>query len=244
MSEKHVLVTGASRGIGKAIALAFADRGYDVAVTCLERKEMLLHTRKEIESRGVRALSWIGDAGDYQSCRELFLQIKKEFGGLDILVNNAGISYIGLLQDMSPADWQRVMHTNLDSVFNTSKLAIPLMLEKHAGKIINISSVWGSRGASCEVAYSASKGAVNAFTRSLARELAPSGIQVNAIACGVIDTEMNHFLSDEELLALTEEIPAGRMGLAEEVAVFCTRIAEANDYLTGQVISLDGGWMV
>ena len=244
MTGKKVLVTGASRGIGKAIALAFADYGYDIAVTCLEREEMLKKTCGEIEKRGCRALPWVGDAGDFASCRDLFDMILREFGGLDILVNNAGISYIGLLQDMSPADWRRVMHTNLDSVFNTSRLAIPMMLEKHAGKIINISSVWGSRGASCEVAYSASKGAVNAFTRSLAKELAPSGIQVNAIACGVIDTEMNQFLSGEDLMALVEEIPAGRMGLAEEVASFCTRIAGANEYLTGQVISLDGGWMV
>ena len=162
---------------------------------------------------------------------------------LSVLVNNAGISYVGLIHEMSVADWQEVMHTNLDAVFYTSRLAIPLMLRSHSGKIINISSVWGNVGASMEAAYSASKGGVNSFTRALARELAPSGIQVNAIACGVIDTDMNRCFSMEDMEILRQEIPADRIGQASEVAQMVVSLLEAPDYLTGQVIGLDGGWM-
>ncbi len=162
---------------------------------------------------------------------------------MDVLVNNAGISYIGLLQDMTSDDWDRIVRTNLTSVFNCCRLAIPYMVEKKCGKIINISSVWGVAGASCEVAYSATKGGINAFTKALAKELAPSGIQVNAIACGAIDTEMNHFLNQEELIDLIDEIPAGRLGKAEEVADLAYHLGYKGSYLTGQVIGLDGGWI-
>ncbi|MBP3926931.1 MAG: SDR family oxidoreductase [Clostridium sp.] len=243
MPRKTVLVTGASRGIGKAIAIKFAKKGYNVVITCVRRQEELLKTQLEIEDLKVDSLAWMGDAGDYASCEELFTRIKKQFGGLDVLVNNAGISYIGLLQDMKPEEWDRIVRTNLTSVFNCCRLAIPGMLSKKQGKIINISSVWGNRGASCEVAYSATKGGVNAFTKALAKELAPSNIQVNAIACGAIDTEMNHFLHREELISLLEEIPAGRMGKAEEVADLAYHLAYKEDYLTGQIIGLDGGWI-
>ena len=144
---------------------------------------------------------------------------------------------------MKPEDWDLILRTNLTSVFNCCKLAIPMMLEKKQGKIINISSVWGVCGASCETAYSATKGGVNALTKALAKELAPSNIQVNAIACGAIDTEMNHFLDDEELIGLIEEIPAGRLGRAEEVADLAYHLGYKENYLTGQVIGLDGGWV-
>ena len=180
--------------------------------------------------------------GDMNACQELFGLIKKQFGALDVLVNNAGISYIGLLQDMSSEDWERVLHTNLTSVFNCSKLAIPDMIARKYGKIINISSVWGTIGASCEVAYSATKGGINAFTKALAKELAPSNIQVNAVACGAIDTEMNQFLEEDDLIALIDEIPTGRLGRAEEVADLVYHLGYKNSYLTGQVIGLDGGW--
>ena len=243
MPRKTVLVTGASRGIGKAIAIKFARKGYQVAITCLNRQEQLMQTKVEIEDLQVGCLTWMGDAGDYESCRELFTRIQKQFGSLDVLVNNAGISYIGLLQDMRPEDWNRILTTNLTSVFNCCQLAIPMMLQKKQGKIINISSVWGVCGASCEEAHPATKGGVNALTRALAKELAPSNIQVNAIACGAIDTEMNHFLHREDLISLLEEIPAGRMGRAEEVADLAYHLAYKESYLTGQVIGLDGGWI-
>ena len=243
MARKTVLVTGASRGIGKAIAVKFAKKGYNVVISCVRREEHLLQTKKEIESFQVSCLSYLGDMGVAENCAELFKKIRKQFGGLDVLVNNAGISYIGLLQDMKPEDWELILRTNLTSVFNCCKLAIPMMLEKKQGKITNISSVWGVCGASCEAAYSATKGGVNALTKALAKELAPSNIQVNAIACGAIDTEMNHFLDDEELIGLIEEIPAGRLGRAEEVADLAYHLGYKENYLTGQIIGLDGGWV-
>lgn len=170
-------------------------------------------------------------------------RIFQQIPSLSVLVNNAGISYIGLLHEMTTADWQNIMRTNLDAVFYTSRLAIPLMLHDHAGKIINISSVWGNVGASMETAYSASKGGVNSFTKALAKELAPSGIQVNAIACGMIDTDMNQCFTDEDIEALRQEIPADRIGQSAEVAEMVVSLLHAPDYLTGQVIGLDGGWI-
>ena len=243
MSKKTVLVTGASRGIGKAIALKFAQKGYRVAINCVSRKEDLLQVKREIESCQTECLAYVGDVGIYENCREMFAQVKKHLGPVDVLINNAGISYIGLFQDMSPEDWNRVIQVNLNSVFYCCKLALPDMLARKAGKIVNISSVWGNVGASCEVAYSAAKGGINALTRALAKEVAPSGIQVNAIACGAIDTEMNHFMSDEELISLIDEIPMNRLGKASEVADLAYHLAYKSGYLTGEVISLDGGWI-
>ena len=160
-----------------------------------------------------------------------------------MLVNNAGVAHIGLLSDMTPEEWHHIMHTNLDACFYTCKHAIPLMLQNHRGRIINISSVWGNVGASMEVAYSASKGGVNAFTKALAKELAPSNIQVNAVAFGAIDTDMNRIFSTEELSALTEEIPAGRLGTCKEAADFLLQLANAPSYVTGQIMTMDGGWI-
>lgn len=242
MSQKTVLVTGASRGIGKAIAVKFAKKNYNVVINCVRSEERLMQTKREIESYQVGCLAYMGDMGHMEECQLLFEKAKKQFGTIDVLVNNAGISYIGLLQDMTTFDWERIIHTNLTSVFNCSKLAIPGMVAQHYGKIVNISSVWGSVGASCEVAYSATKGGINAFTKALAKELAPSGIQVNAVACGAIDTEMNQFLADDDLIALVDEIPTGRLGSAEEVADLVYHLGYKNSYLTGQVIGLDGGW--
>lgn len=243
MPRKTVLVTGASRGIGKAVAVKFAKKGYNVAISCVRNRDRLLQTKKEIESFQVPCLAYLGDMGDMERCKELFGQIKTQFGGVDVLVNNAGISYIGLLQDMSSQDWERMLHVNLTSVFNCCKLAIPYMVHQKQGKIVNISSVWGVCGASCETAYSATKGGINALTKALAKELAPSNIQVNAVACGAIDTEMNQWMEEDELIALVDEIPAGRLGAAEEVADLVYHLGYKNSYLTGQVIGLDGGWI-
>ncbi|MBE5950880.1 MAG: SDR family oxidoreductase [Lachnospiraceae bacterium] len=243
MERKVILITGASRGIGRAIALTFANHGYDVIINCSKSAEALAGLEAEIKAFGVRCLACIGDVGNPEFVESMFHSIRQEFGRLDILVNNAGISYVGLLTDMTPADWKRVIDTNLSSVFYCCSNAIPLMLSKKQGCILNISSMWGTCGASCEVAYSASKGGMDAFTRALAKELAPSGICVNAIACGVIDTEMNRCFSEEERSALAEEIPAGRFGTPEEVAAFALRLAESPAYLTGQVIRLDGGYV-
>ena len=243
MSKKTVLITGASRGIGRAIAVRFAQSGYNVVINCIRREEALMCVKEEIESLHTTCLAYLGDMWNFCQCQELFTEIKKEFGVLNVLVNNAGVSYIGLLQDMLPEDWNQIIQTNLTSMFHCCKLAIPDMVSQKEGKIINISSVWGNVGASCEAAYSAAKGGVNSFTKALAKELAPSNIQVNAIACGAIDTEMNHFLEKEELKRLVDEIPAGRLGLPGEVADLVYYLAQKNSYLTGQVIGLDGGWI-
>ncbi|MBU9728656.1 elongation factor P 5-aminopentanone reductase [Diplocloster modestus] len=239
-----VLVTGSSRGIGRAIALKFAVEGWSVVLNCARSLDRLQDVRHEIEERtGQACLVCPGDVGNYEQALGIFSEIERRLGGVDLLVNNAGVSHIGLLQDMSADEWQDLLNTNLSSVFYCSKLAVPYMLSKKKGRIINISSVWGNVGASCEVAYSASKGGVNALTRALAKELAPSNIQVNAVACGAIETEMNQFLSASERQELMEEIPAGRCGDPQEVAQMVYQLALAPSYLTGQVITLDGGWI-
>ncbi len=243
--NRTVLITGASRGIGRAAALKFAREGYQCVITCLRSGDRLAQVQSEIEAMGISCLSFLGDIGNYAECERLFREIHSRFDHIDILVNNAGIAWIGLFQDMSPSEWDRMMHTNLYSVYNTCRLAVPSMVSQHSGRIINVSSVWGISGASCEVAYSATKGAVNSFTRALAKELAPSNIQVNAVAFGCVDTEMNSELLDEDALQeLEEEIPAGRLATADEAGEFIYHIATAGSYLTGQIIPFTGGWIV
>lgn len=240
LHQKSALITGASRGIGKAIAQTFAEAGYDLYLTCIKSETVLQHYCLALtEKYGIRAVCFCGDLGDYETVCTLFQNIPR----LDVLVNNAGISHIGLLSDMTPEEWHRIMSTNLDACFYTCKLAVPLMVHEKSGRIINISSIWGNVGASMEAAYSASKGAVNSLTKALAKELAPSNICVNAIACGVIDTEMNHCFSEEEMQALIDEIPADRLGRPQEVAALALQIAEAPSYMTGQILTIDGGFI-
>lgn len=239
---KTAIVTGASRGIGKVIALHLAKEGYHLLICCSAQKEELEKTQKEILFMGVDCLTFVGDMGDYQAVAQMFSHFKARYTHLDLLVNNAGISYIGLFTDMKETDWNHILSTNLNSVINCCHCGLPLMTTQHKGKIINISSVWGTIGASCEVIYSASKGAVNTFTKALAKEMAPSNITVNAIACGVIDTAMNSCFSKEEREALADEIPSSRFGTPSEVAELVLSLATAPDYLTGQIITLDGGW--
>lgn len=241
MDRKTVCITGASRGIGKAIAEGFAARGYDLVLTCRENAALLGELKDSLEqSFGISCITYTGDLSVSANVDALFSLIPQR---LDVLVNNAGISYRGLLTDMTDLQWETILNTNVSASFYTCRAAVPRMLHLHAGKILNISSVWGCVGASCEVAYSATKGALNAFTQALAKELAPSNIQVNAIACGAIDTEMNRFLSDEERRMLTDEIPAGRFGTVREAAELAVSLCEGHSYLTGQVIRLDGGWI-
>ena len=241
---KTALITGASRGIGRAVAIEFAKAGYQLVITCSRSEAELIDLKDFLEHEyHSQVLTSVGDVSSYSYIEQLFCEVAARFGGIDVLVNNAGISYIGLLTDMSIEDWNHIVGTNLTSVFSTCRLAIPHMVHCKQGKIINISSVWGIAGASCEVAYSACKGGINAFTKALAKELAPSNIQVNAIACGVIDTSMNACFSEEERIALAEEIPAGRFGRPEEVASLALQLATENEYLTGQIITLDGGWL-
>ncbi len=242
-NNQTVLITGSSRGIGRAIALTYAAHGYNLVINCIKNTAAMEAVKKEAEALGARCLAVQADVGKKEDCLRLFDEISRTFGSVDILVNNAGISKIGLLQDMTFEEWDKILSANLTSVFDCCKLAIPGMVKKQAGRIVNISSVWGVCGASCEAAYSATKGGINSLTRALAKELAPSGIQVNAVACGAVDTEMNHFLSPEDTDALLSEIPAGRMADPKEVADLVFRITEGPSYLTGQVIQFDGGWI-
>ena len=233
------VVTGASRGIGAAIAEALAEEGYDLVLTCSETISELKKLGKKLEKEyDVQCRAEQCDVGDWQQVSDLFGTI----GRLEVLINNTGISHIGLLSDMTPQEWENLIRTNLTGSFHTCKCAIPLFLQQHSGRILNISSVWGTVGASMEVAYSASKGGLNSFTRALAKELAPSGIAVNAIACGVIDTQMNAGFSAEEMEALRREIPADRIGKPEEVAQLALKLLQSPVYMTGQIVTMDGGW--
>ena len=242
---KHTaLITGASRGIGAALACRFAAEGYHLALCCHNSYETLQALATKLETTcSIQVLCFRGDVGDYTFICDMVQKTLDTFGQIDVLINNAGISYIGLLTDMDITDWNRIVATNLTSVFSTCRQVIPSMVHAKSGHIINISSVWGNVGASCEVAYSACKGGINSLTRALGKELAPSNIQVNAIACGVIDTRMNACFDAEERSELENEIPAGRFAAPSEVADFVQQLIDAPSYLTGQIISFDGGYL-
>ena len=240
---RTMLITGASSGISAATAIAFAKPNNRLILVSRKNREGLKKIEDEGRERGAEVLSILADVSDYEACKLLVQQAVERFGTIDLLVNDAGVSHIGLFQDMTPDEWQRVMNVNIGSVMNLCHLVIPSMVHRHHGRIINISSVWGNVGASCEAVYSASKGAINSFTKALAKELAPSNIQVNAIAFGAIETPMNAWLSKEEAEALADEIPAGREGTKEEAAQMICMVADAPDYLTGQIITMDGGWI-
>lgn len=242
--RKCILITGASRGIGRSIALHFAKNNYHVFLNCRESIDELEDVRMQIDSMKTGSCEIVmGDAGNPKDVRRIFDKIKGTYGRLDVLVNNAGISHIGLLSDMSDEEWDNVIRTNLSSVFYCCRAAIPAMVSEKRGRIINVSSMWGVSGASCEAAYSASKSGVNGLTRALAKELAPSNIQVNALAPGVIDTVMNGQLNEEERQNLAYEIPMGRFGSPDEVAKVIWDLANAPEYLTGQIIGIDGGYL-
>lgn len=240
---KTVLITGASHGIGKAAAEIFARNRWNLFLNCMSSGASLKELAKQLSLQyHISCVPLIYDVSDDRQVDAMFRDIQKQGGQIDVLINNAGISRIGLLDTMNIDDWMQVINTNLTSVFSCCKRVIPHMVHQKSGKIINVSSVWGNIGASCETAYSASKGGVNAFTKALAKELAPSNIQVNAIACGAIDTRMNACFSPEERFALEEEIPAGRFGTPQEAAALIYDLSSGHDYLTGQIIGLDGGW--
>ncbi len=242
---KNVLITGATGGIGASIAYAFARNGYNVA---LHSNSKIDEAQKSAETLcrefGIKAVSAKADVSKESDVKAMFETLDKTFGKIDVLVNNAGISFVSMLCDTSVDDWDRVMDINLKGAFLCSKEAIKHMVYNKWGRIINISSVWGNSGASCEVAYSASKAALLGFTKALAKELAPSGITVNAVSPGLIDTSMNAHLSKEDIKDLCDEIPVGRMGLPIEVAHTVLFLAsDEASYITAQNITVDGGWI-
>lgn len=238
-----VLVTGSSRGIGKAIAYAFAKKGAKVVLNAVTSKERLLETYEDFTKEGLMATYFFGDLSDFSTVQSLFEHIKSQFGDMpSIIINNAGISHVGLFTDTTPELWNKILTINLNSAYNCCYLGTPSMISKHQGTIINITSIWGNVGASCEVAYSTSKAAINGLTKSLAKELGPSNIRVNAIACGWIDTDMTSCYTEEEKAAFVEEIPLCRTGQTEDIANTCLYLASpAAAYVTGQILTVDGG---
>ena len=239
--NKTVLITGASLGIGAACAKRFAKEGYNVVVNYNSSE----NEAKALEKEFSNMVAVKADLSKEVEAKALVEETVKRFNKIDVLVNNAGIALESkLFTDTTRDDWDKIFNTNVFGMFNVTKAAVSHMVHEKSGAIINISSIWGITGASCEVVYSASKGAVNSFTKALSKELAPSNIRVNAIAPGVIDTKMNAFLSNDEKKALEEEIPLGRFGNPSEIASAVYFLAsEDSSYITGQIITADGGFI-
>lgn len=243
--NKTALITGSSRGIGSATAKALAKAGYSVCINYIENEEKALETAEEIKAMGGNAIIYQADVADSAAVNAMVKEIESSFGQVTLLVNNAGISEQHQFQDISPEWWKRIFEVNLGGCFNTIQAVLPSMLHEHSGCIINVSSIWGSHGASCEVAYSSTKHAIIGLTRSLAAELAPTGIRVNCIAPGVINTDMVKVLGQDTLDMLAKDvIPMGRLGRPEEIAEGILWLAEKASYTTGQVISCDGGFFI
>jgi len=237
-----VFITGASRGIGRAIAERFAKDGHQVAINATGANPALWETEAALRADGHDAAAFEGDMSDYETAARVINAVTERFGAIDILINNAGIAAAGLFADTEPSDWRRLMDVNIGAMLNTSHLAASFMAKRHSGVILNISSIWGVVGASCEAVYSMTKGAVNAFTRALGKELGPSGVRVNAIACGMVDTEMNAHLSSDEMSAFLDDVPLSRMAKPSEIADVAAFLAsEAASYVNAQVITVDGG---
>lgn len=238
------LVTGSSRGIGAACAAALARSGYKVCINCIERMDLAEKLAALLRSEGHKAICHQADVADAAAVNEMVRHIEADFGPVDLLVNNAGIAIPQQFQDIKPETWNRIFDVNLGGCYNTIQAVLPHMLHEHSGCIINMSSIWGQHGASCESAYASTKHAIIGLSRSLAAELAPSGIRVNCIAPGVIDTDMVQVLGQETLDMLSrEQIPLGRLGRPEEIARTVLYLAEAG-YTTGQVIGVDGGFII
>ncbi|MGH4123352.1 MAG: elongation factor P 5-aminopentanone reductase [Clostridium sp.] len=242
LKGKVAIVTGGSRGIGKGIAIELAKSGACVVINYKSNDKEAEKTLQEIEEIGAYALKIKGDVSEYEFSKQLIKTTVEKLGKVDILINNAGISKVGLFMDESPGEWDNILNVNLKGTINCSHSVVKEMIKQKSGVIINISSMWGNVGASCEVIYSASKGAINSFTKALAKELAPSNIRVNAIAPGVIDTEMNSWLSSEERKSLASEIPMMKFGEVQDVGMLVAfLVSEKSKYITGQVITIDGG---
>jgi len=242
LKNQTAIVTGASRGIGRAIALKLADLGANIAFNYQSSAEHALSLEKEIIAKGVKAKASQVDIKDFEAVKKWIDETKAEFGGLDVLVNNAGIIRDKALMMMSPEDWQIVIDTNLTGVFNATRASIVTFMKQKKGQVVNISSVSGMIGLPRQINYSASKGGINAFTKALAKEVAAFGIRVNAVAPGFIETEILSGFNEEQKKKITDLIPLGRIGAVEDVAG-CVEFLLSPDaiYITGQVIVVDGG---
>lgn len=241
---KTVLVSGGARGIGRAIVKLAAKQGYAVAFTYKNSDEKAIELIAELAQDGCMVSAYKADSADKEALKRVVDAVKAEFGSIYALVNNAAESVIAPLTDMSDSEISRILAVNLEGAITLTKLVCPVMTSAREGRIINISSVWGVSGASCESVYSAAKGGLISFTKAMAKELAPSAVTVNCVCPGVIDTDMNSHLSAEDRRVLEEEIPMGRFGTPEEVAETVMFFISGADYITGQVICADGGFIV
>ena len=244
---KCALITGASRGIGRAAAFRLAEEGgYPLlCLTACRNEELLRSLADELREKYPEQSLFLstGDIGDADYVTGLAEELHHAGGNVALLINNAGIADYGLLADLAPTDWDRIIRTDLTGLYNTCRIFQPDLLKAEEGRIINISSVWGAVGASCEVAYSAAKGGVEAFTRALAKELAPSHVSVNCLQPGAVETDMNQHLDNEEKEALMEEIPYGRFATPEEAADALLLLSKMPLYVTGATLRMDGGWI-
>lgn len=243
--SKTAFVTGGSRGIGRAVVRRLAAEGYAVGINYLRSREQAEALAAELRAQGCGALAVQADVADREAVTAAVGQVEAAFGPVTALVNNAGIAQNDLFQDTPEELWRRMFAVHADGAFHTIQAVLPHMLHEKAGGIVNISSIWGLRGASCEVAYAASKAAVIGLTRSLAMELAPSHIRVNCVAPGVIETDMVKGLGEETVASLVDQTPAGRLGTPEDVAkAVAFLLREDADFITGQVLTVDGGFIL
>ncbi|MBR2448156.1 MAG: 3-oxoacyl-ACP reductase FabG [Clostridia bacterium] len=243
--KKTAIITGSSKGIGAATAILFAQKGYNVVITYNESYESATLLARSLSANGFSVTAQKLNVANRLEAELLVKETLYKYGSIDVLVNNAGVAFQGLITQTDEVEYDRILNTNLKGTFNCCKAVTPVMVRQQSGKIINISSMWGETGASCEVAYSASKAGVIGLTKALAKELAPSGITVNAVTPGLIETAMNTNLTVEELNDFVESIPLGRMGTADEVAQAVYFLASENaDYITGQILGVNGGYVI
>lgn len=241
--NKVVVVTGGSRGIGAQIVKTLANENYKVILNYNNSKEQAEKIQQELLEQGNEIEIIKADVSKREETEKLIQFAINKFNKIDVLINNAGISQEGLFTDVTEEEWQKIINTNLNSVFYCNQQALKYMIPEQQGCIINISSIWGETGASCEVAYSTTKAAINGMTKALAKEVGPSNIRVNAIAPGIIDTDMNRNLTNEELEQIKEQIPLNKIGKALDIAK-CVKWLIEDEYTIGQIISINGGWYI
>ena len=245
MGAKTVLITGASRGIGRAAAELFAERGCRVLLKYHRSREAAEELERELTARGADVMAYGADVSDREQVERMAAACERRFGGADVLVCNAGIARQGLFTDLTPQEWREMMGVHVDGAFHCCRAVLPGMIRKKEGSIVLVSSVWGLTGASCEVAYSTAKAALIGMTKALAKEVGPSGIRVNCVAPGVVDTAMNAALDGETLASLREETPLGRLGTPREIAQAIAFLASPEaSFITGQVLSPNGGFVI